>query len=170
MEPLDAMTMITLMKNAQEAQTETNNITMKVMHGLVDSISKMNNATKVDKSFERMTIKLLLKKKYTNLPAIPESRTQEILSIWLESIMRICRTAPWDIDGTSILEMRLPPDLPLVLEAYCIRPMKLYLIMTKLLQVAECQGILHQLDSQVMANDYVSLLHAAKEAILPRTS
>ena len=42
--------------------------------------------------------------------------------------------------------------------------------MTKLLQVAECQGILDQLDSQVTPNDGVSLLYAAKEAILPRTS
>ena len=169
-ESSDAMTMITLMKNTQEAQMETNNTTLKAMHGLVDSISKINNAIKVDKSFERMTTKLLLEQKYTNFPAIPESRTQETLSIWFESIMRICRTTPWDINGTSILEMRLPPDLPLALEAYCIRSMKLYLIMTKLLQVAECQVIIDQLDSQLTANDGVSLLHATKEAILPRTS
>ena len=45
--------------------------------------------------------------------------------------------------------------------------MKLYLIMTTQLQAAECQGILNQLDSQVSSNDGVSLLYAAKEAILP---
>ena len=84
--------------------------------------------------------------------------------------MRICRISPWDIDRTSLLKMRLPPDLSEALEAYRIRSMKLYLIMTKLLQVAECQGILDQLDSQVTTNDGVLLLHAAKEAILPRTS
>ena len=42
--------------------------------------------------------------------------------------------------------------------------------MIKLLQVAEYQGTLDQLDSPVTANDGVSLLHAAKEAILPQTS
>ena len=84
--------------------------------------------------------------------------------------MRICRISPWDIDGTLILEMQLPSDLSEASEAYCIRSMKLYLIMTKLLQVAEFQGILDQLDSQVTANEGVSLLHAAKEAILSRTS
>ena len=103
--------MITSMKVAQEAQMKTNNITLKAIHGLVDSISKINNASKVDKSFERMTTKLLLEQKYTDFPAIPESRTQETLSIWLKSIMRICRISPWDIDGTSISEIRLPPDL-----------------------------------------------------------
>ena len=62
-ESSDAMTMITSMKNAQEAQMETNNITLKAMHGLVDSMSKMNNATKVDKSFERMSTKPLSRTK-----------------------------------------------------------------------------------------------------------
>ena len=55
-------------------------------------------------------------------------------------------------------------------EAYRIRSMKLYLIMTKLLQAAECQGILDQLNSQVTPNDVILLLYAAKEAILPCTS
>ena len=74
------------------------------------------------------------------------------------------------MDGTSILEMVLPPVLSEASDAYKIRSMKLYLIMTKLLQVAECQGILDQLDSQVTSNDGVSLLFATKEAILPQTS
>ena len=169
-ESSEAVSMINSMKVAQEDQMKTNDVTLKAMHGLVDSISKMNNASKVDKSFERITTKLLLEQKYTDFSAIPESRTQESLSIWLEFIMRVCRISPWDIDETSILEMRLPPDLSEASEAYRIRLMKLYLIMTKLLQVAECQGILDQLDSQVTANDGVSLLYAAKEAILPQTS
>ena len=136
----------------------------------MDSISKMNNADKVDKSFERITTKILLEQKYTGFPAIPESRTQTSLSTWLESITRILKTSPWDIDGTSLLEMVLPPELLEALEAYRICSIKLYLIMTKLLQAAECQGILNQLDSQVTPNDSVALLYAAKEANLPRTS
>ena len=140
------------------------------MHGIVNAISNMNNASKVDKGFERLKLKLLLEQKYTDFLAIPESRTQESLSSWLETIMRTCRTSPWDIDGTSILEMVLPPVLSEASDAYKIRSMKLYPIMTKLLQVAECQGILDQLDSQVTSNDGVSLLYAAKEAILPQTS
>ena len=48
--------------------------------------------------------------------------------------------------------------------------MKLYMIMTKLLQAAECRGILDQLDSQVTPNDGVLLLYATKEAILSRMS
>ena len=55
-------------------------------------------------------------------------------------------------------------------EAYHIRWIKFFLIMTKLLKAAECQGILDQLDSQVTPNDGVLLLFAAKEAILPRIS
>ena len=140
------------------------------LHGIVNAISKMDNASKVGKSFKHLTTKLFLKQKHTDFPVIPESRTQESLSIWLETVMRTCRISPWDIDGTPILEMSLPPVLLDALEAYKIRLMKLYLIMTKLLQVAECQGILDQLDSQVTANNGVSLLYAAKEAILPRTS
>ena len=66
--------------------------------------------------------------------------------------------------------MHLPPVLSEASESYRLRSMKLYLIMTKLLQAAKCQGILDQLDSQVTSNDGVSLLFAAKEAILPRTS
>ena len=66
--------------------------------------------------------------------------------------------------------MHLPPVLSEVSELYRLCSMKLYLIMTKLLQAAECQGILDQLDSQVTSNDGASLLFAAKEAILPRTS
>ena len=168
LESSETVSMITFMKVAQEAEIKTNNVTLKAMHGLVDSISKMNNASKVDKSFEYITTKLLLEQKYTNFPAIPELRTQESFSIWLESIMRICRINPWDINGTSILEIQIPPDLLEASEAYRIRLMKLYLIMTKLLQVAESQGILDQLDSQVTANDGLSLLHATKEAILPQ--
>ena len=162
--------MMNSIQAAQEAQMRTNDVNVKAMHALVDCMSKMNNADKVDKSFERITIKILLEQKYTDFPAIPESRTQTSLSTWLESITRILKITPWDIDGTSILEMHLPPELSEASEAYRIRSMKLYLIMTKLLQVAECQGILDQLDSQVTPNDGVSLLFAAKEAILPRTS
>ena len=66
--------------------------------------------------------------------------------------------------------MYLPPVLSEALESYCLRSMKLYLIMTKLLRAAECQGILDQLDSQATSNDGVPLLSAAKEAILPRSS
>ena len=84
--------------------------------------------------------------------------------------MKTCRTSPWVINGTSILEMILSPVLSEASDAYKIRSMKLYLTMTKLFQVAECQGILDQLDSQVTSNDGVSLRYAAKEAILPRTS
>ena len=65
----------------------------------------------------------------------------------------------------KLSEMDFLPDLSKALEAYHIRSMKLYLIMTKLLQVAERQGILDQLDSQVSPNDGVLLLYAAKEAI-----
>ena len=59
------------------------------------------------------------------------------------------------MDGTSLLEINLSPELLEALEAYLICLMKLYLIMTKLLQAAECQGILDQLDSQVTPNDGV---------------
>ena len=168
--PSVADTMMERMKAAEEAQARTNEVTVKAMHGIVNAISNMSNASQTDKSFERLTLKLLLEQKHTNFPEILASQTQETLSTWLETVMRICRTSPWDIDGTSILEMVLPPVLSEASEAYKICSIKLYLIMTKLLQVAEWQGILDQLDSQVTSNDGVSLLYAAKEAILPQTS
>ena len=130
----------------------------------------MNNADKVDKSFELITTKTLLKQGVTNFPVIPGSRTEISLSIWLKAISRTLKASPWDIDGTSILEMHLSPILSEALESYRIRSMKLYLIMTKLLQAAKCQGILNHLDSRVTSNDGVSLLLSSKEAILPRTS
>ena len=64
------------MQAAQESQTKTNEVTLSAMHGLVNTILAMNNASKVDKFFGRLTTKLLLEQKYTNFPAIPESRTQ----------------------------------------------------------------------------------------------
>ena len=69
-----------------------------------------------------------------------------------------------------LLEIYLPPELSKASETYHIRLMKLYLIMTKLLQAAECQGILDQLDSQVTPNNGVLLLFVATEAILSCTS
>ena len=158
------------MKAAHKSQKETNNINTKSLHALMCSILKMNNADKVDKSFKRFTTKILLEQKYTNVPAISDSRTQRSLSTWLKTIMRILKTNPWDIASTFLLEIHLPPEISKASEAYRIRSMKLYSIMTKLLQVAECQGILDQLDYRVSPNDGVSLLYAAKEAILPCTS
>ena len=140
------------------------------MNGIVNAFSKMSGAGKADKSFKRLTLEFLLEQKYTDFPEILESQTQESLSTWLETIMRTCRTSLWDIDGTSILEMVLPPVLSEASEAYKIHLMKLYLITTKLLQVADCQGILDQLESQVTSNDGVLLKYAAKEAILPQTT
>ena len=84
--------------------------------------------------------------------------------------MRILKTSPWDIDSTLLLEIHLPLELSEISEAYRIQLMKLYLIMIKLLQAVECQGIHDQLDSQLTSNDCVSLLFAAKEVILPHTS
>ena len=55
-----------------------------------------------------------------------------------------------------------PMELFEASEAYRIRLMKFYLIMTKLLQAGEYQGILDQLNSQVTPNDGVMLLYAAK--------
>ena len=161
----EAVSFMELLKVAQEAQKETNDINTKSLHALMDSISKMNNAAKVDKSFKRITTKMLLEQKYTDFSAILDSRTQSSLSTWFETITRILKTSPWDINSTSLLEIDLPPNLSKASEVYRIRSMELYLIVTKLLQVAECQGTLDQLDSQVSPNDGVSLLYAAKEAI-----
>ena len=90
------------MQAAQESQMKTNDVNTKVLHALMDSISKMNNADKVDKSFECITTKILLEQKYTDFPAIPESRKQTSLSTWLESITRILKTSAWDINSTSL--------------------------------------------------------------------
>ena len=57
------------LKGAQKSQKKTNNINTKSLHELMDSILNMNIAAKVDKSFERNTIKMLLEQKYTDLPA-----------------------------------------------------------------------------------------------------
>ena len=88
--------------------------------------------------------------------------------------MSFLKTNPCDINGTSILEVCLPQELSKASDSYCLRSMKLYLIMTKLLQAVEyqgkCQGTLDQLDSQVTLNYGVSLLFATKEAILHCTS
>ena len=100
---------------------KNNDVNTKVLHVLMDSISKMNNTDKVDKSFERITTKFLLEQKYTDFPAIPESRTQTSLSTWLKSITRILKTSPWDIDSTSLLEIVLPPELSEASEAFHIR-------------------------------------------------
>ena len=75
------------MKAAQESQMRTSNVNTKSLHVLMDSISKMKNANKVDKSFEIITTKILPEQKYTNFRAIPELRTQTFLSTWLESII-----------------------------------------------------------------------------------
>ena len=80
-EPSEAESMMERMQAAQEAQTKTNDVTLSAMHGIVNAILKINNASKVDISFERLTTKLLLEQKYTNFPTILESRTQESLSI-----------------------------------------------------------------------------------------
>ena len=64
--------------------------------------------------------------------------------------------------------------LPLVLleasESAWIQSVKLYMIMTKLLQYANCQGILDQLVSTLTPNDGVSILMQARDAILPCTT
>ena len=96
----------------------------------MDSFLKMNNTNKVDKSFERMTTKLLLEQKYTNVPAIMKLSTREFLSTCLKSIMRLLRTSQWDMDCTTLLEMRLPLELSKASEAYRIQLMELYFIMT----------------------------------------
>ena len=87
------------------------------------------------------------------------------LSTRLKSITIILKTSQWDINdinGTLLLDMYLPLELFEASEAYRIRLMKFYLIMTKLLQAGEYQGILDQLNSQVTPNDGVMLLYAAK--------
>ena len=110
LENSETVTFMESLKAVQKSQKETNNINTKSFHVLIDSISKMNNATKVDNSFKRITTKMLLEQKYTDFPAIPDSRTQTSLSTWLETTTRIPKTSPWDIDSTSLLEMELPPD------------------------------------------------------------
>ena len=64
----------------------------------------------------------------------------------------------------------MPPVLLKASESYQIRSMKLYMIMTKLLQDVHCQRILDQVVSTVTPNDGVSLLTEARDAILPRTT
>ena len=108
------------MEKAHKSQMKTNDVNTQTLHASIDNISKMNNVNMVDKSFKRMTTKLLLEQKHTNVPAIPESRTQESLPTWFESITRLLRTSPWDMDGTSLLEMHLPPELSEASEAYRI--------------------------------------------------
>lgn len=76
----------------------------------------------------------------------------------------------WNIDENSILDMYISFILSRTSETYRIRSMKLYLIMIKLLQDANCQGILNQHDFSVTPNDGVSLLCDAQDAILPQTS
>ena len=61
------------MKAAEDAQARTNEVTVKAMHGIVNAISNMSNASQTDKSFERLTLKLLLEQKHTNFPEIPAS-------------------------------------------------------------------------------------------------
>ena len=82
-ENLEAASLLESMKAAQESQMRSNDVNTQVLHGLMDKMSKMNNADKVDKSFERITTKILLEQKVTDFPAIPESRTETSLSIWL---------------------------------------------------------------------------------------
>ena len=85
----EAASLLESMKAAQESQMRSNDVNTQVLHGLMDKMSKMNNADKVDKSFERITTKILLEQKVTDFPAIPESRTETSLSIWLETISRL---------------------------------------------------------------------------------
>ena len=108
------------MKISQESQAKTNDVNTQVLHQLLDKMALLNNATQTDKSFERITTKILLDQKATDLPAIPESRTQITIGIWYETFERTLRASPWDIDGTSILEMYLPPVLSEASESYRI--------------------------------------------------
>ena len=48
------------MQAVQESQMKNNDVNTNVLHVLMDIISKMNNANKVDKSFERITTKIFL--------------------------------------------------------------------------------------------------------------
>ena len=74
LENSEAVVLIESIKVAQESQMRTDNVNTTALHVLMDSISKINNAYKVDKSFKQITTKILLEQKYTDFPSIPESR------------------------------------------------------------------------------------------------
>ena len=47
----------------KEAQKNHNDVTVSAMQAIANAISNMNNASKVDKGFERLKLKLLLEQK-----------------------------------------------------------------------------------------------------------
>ena len=59
-------TLMERIQAGQEAQKNHNDVTVSAMQAITNAISNINNASKVDKGFERLKLKLLLEQKYTN--------------------------------------------------------------------------------------------------------
>ena len=105
----------------------------KVLIGLFNQVKSMNNPDKTDRSFERITTKILLEEKDTDFPSILEERNETSRGIWYETVNRLLTTTSWDIDGIFILDVHIPPILREASEVYHLWSMKLYMIMAKLL-------------------------------------
>ncbi|OEU16774.1 hypothetical protein FRACYDRAFT_239363 [Fragilariopsis cylindrus CCMP1102] len=133
-------------------------------------LAQMKNLSKdpslIDTKHNKWMDKLVINEKKDTFPKIPETINETTLGQWYDEIKGRLMAAPWDIDGTCILDMPHVGPIAEASEPYRIRSTTLSVILAQLLHDKD-SNIVVSLRATVSMNDGVRLLDSIREFLLP---
>ena len=137
----------------------------KITQAVLDQFANLNKGSKItDKGVDMMT-KMVLAQTAANFDPIPKVAFGTAMGEWMDSNHAILAASPWDIDGTSMIDMK-GVVLADASKHYRARSTKLGIIMRQLLKNAKLTDCITSLKATIETNDGVLLMDSIHEHLL----
>ena len=150
-----------MQQKLQSKQTKIHREIINTMH----DISK-NPSSSIDKKRATWLDKMVIQEKASTFPKIPTIINETTLGQWYDEISAKMLTAPWDMDGISIIGTPHVGNIAEATESYRIHSAMLYKILIQLLHDKD-SNIVITLRATVSTNSCVVLLDSIRDFLLP---